>query len=57
LDELAGGRPERSAIRLALLQELPVLAVEPPIAEMVQAYVQHRLMPADPVDLRFQGER
>ena len=28
LDELAGGRPERSAIRLALLQELPVLAVE-----------------------------
>lgn len=48
LDELAGGRPERSATRLALLRELPVLSVEPPIVEIVQAYVRHRLMPADP---------
>jgi hypothetical protein len=31
-----------------LLRELPVLSVEPPIVEIVQAYVRHRLMPADP---------
>ena len=40
LDELAGGRPERSATRLALLRELPVLSVEPPIVEIVQANVE-----------------
>ncbi|MFN0316487.1 MAG: hypothetical protein ACKVQA_15805, partial [Burkholderiales bacterium] len=48
LDELAGGRPGRSAQRLALVRDLPVLPVEPPIAEIVQVYVQHRVMPADP---------
>ena len=48
LDELAEGRPERSAQRLTLVGELPILAVEPPIVEIVQAYVRHRVMPADP---------
>jgi predicted nucleic acid-binding protein len=48
LDELAEGRPDRSAQRLALVRDLPVLAVEPPIIEIVQAYVRHRVMPADP---------
>lgn len=48
LDELAGGMEERSALRLALLQDLPLLPVEPAIAEIVQAYIQHKLMPADP---------
>ena len=38
LDELAGGIPERSAKRLALVRELPLLAVELPIAEIVQGY-------------------
>jgi predicted nucleic acid-binding protein len=48
LDELACGLPERSAERLALVRELPLLAVSPAIAEIVQAYIRHRLMPADP---------
>lgn len=48
LDELAGGLPERSAERLALVRELPLLAVSPAIAEIVQVYIRHRLMPADP---------
>ena len=48
LDELAGGIPERSAKRLALVRELPLLAVELPIAEIVQGYIRHKLMPADP---------
>jgi predicted nucleic acid-binding protein len=48
LDELAGGPRERVAKRLALVRELPLLAIEPGIAEIVQAYVRHKLMPADP---------
>src|SRR4051794_8621366 len=48
LDELAEGLPDLSAARIALLADIPLLAVEPPIVEIVQAYVGHRLMPADP---------
>jgi predicted nucleic acid-binding protein len=48
LDELAGGSPDRSAERLELLRDLPLLAVEPAIAEIVQAYIRHKVMPADP---------
>lgn len=48
LDELSEGVPERSARRLALIADLPVLPVEPPVIEIVQAYIQHKLMPADP---------
>lgn len=48
LDELAGGLPERGAERLALVRDLPVLPVEPAVAEIVQAYVRHKVMPADP---------
>jgi len=28
--------------------ELPVLAIEVPVVEIVQAYIRHRVMPADP---------
>ena len=48
LDELASGPRERMADRLAFARELPLLAIEPGIAEIVQAYVRHKLMPADP---------
>ena len=48
LDELAGGIPERSAKRLALVRDLPLLSVELAIAEIVQGYIRHKLMPADP---------
>ena len=48
LDELAAGPPERSADWLAVVAGLPVLAVEPAIAVIVQAYIQHKVMPADP---------
>jgi predicted nucleic acid-binding protein len=48
LDELAGGPRERIAERLALVRELPLLAIEPGITEIVQAYIRHKLMPADP---------
>lgn len=48
LDELAAGIPARSAERLALIRDLPLLSVEPPVIEIVQTYVRHKLMPADP---------
>lgn len=48
LDELAGGSPDRIAERLELVRHLPVLPVEPAIAEIVRAYVRHKVMPADP---------
>jgi hypothetical protein len=48
LDELAGGRPERGEMRLDLVRGLPLLAVEPAITEIVQAYIRYKLMPADP---------
>lgn len=48
LDELSEGIPERSAQRLALISALPLVPVEPPVVEIVQAYIAHKLMPADP---------
>ena len=49
LDELAGGLPERGTKRLALVRDLPLLPIESAIAEIVQAYIRHKLMPTDPV--------
>ena len=48
LDELGVGPPERSEQRLALVRDLPVLPVETAIADIVQAYISHKVMPADP---------
>jgi predicted nucleic acid-binding protein len=48
LDELSAGTPERAAERLELLSNVPVLPIEPAIAEIVLAYVRHKVMPADP---------
>jgi hypothetical protein len=48
LDELSGGPPERSAEWLALVRDLPLVPVEPAIAEIVQVYLEHKVMPVDP---------
>jgi len=48
LDELRGGPAEWSADRLALVRDLPLLRVEAAIAEIVQTYIRHRVMPSDP---------
>jgi len=48
LDELAGGLTELSAERLALVRGLPILPLEPAILEVVEAYIRHKVMPADP---------
>jgi hypothetical protein len=48
LEELANGPADRSPAWLDLVRGLPLLPIEPAIAEIVQAYVRHRVMPADP---------
>lgn len=48
LEELSGGDHPRRADCLAMVAELPLLAVEPAVAETVEAYIAHRLMPRDP---------
>jgi hypothetical protein len=48
LDELSAGPPDRSPAWLALVATLPVLPVEPAIAQIVQIYLQHKVMPAKP---------
>jgi len=48
LDELDGGSPERSRERKDLVRSLPLLPIEPAIAEIAQAYINHKVMPADP---------
>jgi predicted nucleic acid-binding protein len=48
LDELAGGPQERREDWLTLVRDLPLLPIEPAVAEIVEAYLQHKVMPADP---------
>ncbi len=48
IGELSLGIPERSAQRLALIETLPLLTIEDEIVEIVAAYIQHKVMPADP---------
>lgn len=46
--ELQSGQYPSQEPALALAQDLPLLEITPAVAEIVVAYVQHRLMPADP---------
>jgi len=48
INELSEGIPERSALRLSLVRDLPLLPIELAITEIAATYVQHRVMPADP---------
>ncbi len=48
IQELEGGIQEHAEARLRLIAGLPLLPVEPAIAEIVAAYIRHHLMPADP---------
>jgi len=48
IDELANGPPEHSGAWLTFVRDLPLLPVEPAIAEIVQAYLLHQVMPRDP---------
>jgi len=49
IDELGQGDFPAQGDCLALLEGLPVLAVEPAILEIVESYISHHVMPNDPV--------
>ncbi len=48
LDELAEGPSEQSVDWIRLIQDLPLLTIDSAVVEIVEAYVRHRVMPADP---------
>ena len=48
LDELGGGPAAYNASWLALVGDLPLLPIDLAVAEIVEAYIRHRLMPASP---------
>lgn len=48
LDELEAGPGDRSPAWLALLDGVALLPIDAAVIEVVNAYVQHKLMPADP---------
>ncbi len=48
LEELAAGQRHVSAERLALVEKLPVLPMDPPVLAIVEVYIQHKLMPKNP---------
>jgi predicted nucleic acid-binding protein len=48
LDELASGDYPSREDALALIQNVPLLEITPPVAEVVDAYFRHQLMPVDP---------
>lgn len=49
LDELARGNYPNQRQTLALMQELSLVSIEPLVAEVIEAYLQHKVMPRDPV--------
>ena len=48
LEELQRGRHPNKERALELLSEVPILSLAPEIDDIVEAYLQHRLMPRDP---------
>jgi len=48
VDELHRGEFPGQGDALALIQHLPVLEITDAISEIVEAYIKHQLMPADP---------
>lgn len=49
LDELNNGDYLNKEKCIELVNDLPLMPVEPEIAEIVTAYIQHKVMPDDPV--------
>ncbi|MBX3278299.1 MAG: type II toxin-antitoxin system VapC family toxin [Acidobacteria bacterium] len=53
LDELNRGNYKNKEKAIELIDNLPLLPVEDAIAEVVEAYIQHKVMPKDPVGDAF----
>jgi hypothetical protein len=48
IDELESGNVPEKAAALALVEKLPLLEINEAIADIVDAYINHHVMPADP---------
>mgnify|MGYP001111825362 CR=1 FL=1 len=48
IDELENGPAAYNSAWLSLVRDLPLLPIDVAVAEIVEAYVRHKLMPADP---------
>lgn len=48
MEELEEGTSERVPLRLALIRDIRVLKATPAVAETVQVYIKHKVMPASP---------
>ena len=48
-----GAHLDSVAQRLELIKDLPILPIDESISEIVQVYLQHRLMPSDPLGDAF----
>lgn len=49
MDELGNGDYPNKEQAIALVRGLPLVPVEPAIAEIIEAYIRHKVMPNDPV--------
>lgn len=49
LDELERGEFTTKKRCLELVGELPLVPIEPPVSEIVEAYIRHQVMPNDPL--------
>lgn len=48
VEELSAGTSKLVSLRLQLLQPLPVVTAVPAVAEIVETYLHHKLMPRNP---------
>lgn len=48
LSELSRGSSESVALRVALLTEVSIVPIVPPVIEITDVYLRHKLMPAKP---------
>jgi transposase-like protein len=48
IEELEGGEYPQQSDAIALIKSVPLLTVEDAIADIVSAYLRHKIMPADP---------
>ena len=48
VDELENGDFPQKSDALALLKDIPLLDIEEAVADIVEAYIRHHVMPADP---------
>ena len=49
LDELSNCKEPKRTKTIKLISELPLISIESEILEIVQTYIQHKVMPDDPV--------